>query len=201
MYQLVKSMFGMATASVLVEPSKEECSVCREQFTEPKLLPCGHLLCRHCPCCPRLKSQAEAKCPLCRCAIVEPEERGSKSLEDIADRLFPTDLAMAALVEADRLLNKGHNCCICEDAAATCLCLNCRDMFCQTCRKVHNKQTATKTSPHRAPVFSDGQTRSPLTALPPVQSMPTKRVNTSVPHTACPSAMFAPGHNTEAARK
>ena len=90
-----------------------------------------------------LKSQAEAKCPICRCAIVEPEERESKSLEDIADG-FPTDLAMAALVEADRLLNKGHNCCICEDAAATCLCLNCRDMFCQSCRKVHNKQTATK---------------------------------------------------------
>ena len=142
MYQWVKSMFAMATASVLVEPSKEECSVCHEQFTAPKLLPCGHLLCRHC-LLSWLKSQAEAKCPLCRCVIVEPEERGSKSLEDIADG-FPTDLAMAALVEADRLLSKGHNCCVCEDVAATCLCLNCGDVFCQSCRKLHNKQTATK---------------------------------------------------------
>ena len=132
----------MATASVPVEPNEEECSVCHEEFTEPKLLPCGHLMCRHC-LLSWLKSQAEAKCPLCRCAIVEPEERGSKSLEDIADG-FPTDLAMAALVEADRLLNKGHNCCLCEDVAATCLCLNCGDMFCQSCRKLHNKQTATK---------------------------------------------------------
>ena len=132
----------MATALVPVEPNEEECSVCHEQFTEPKLLPCGHLLCRHC-LLSWLKSQAEAKCPLCRCAIVEPEERGSKSLEDIADG-FPTDLAMAALVEADRLLNKGHNCCICEDAAATCLCLNCGDMFCHSCRKVHNKQSLSK---------------------------------------------------------
>ena len=112
-------MLAMATASLPVEPNEEECSVCHEQFTEPKLLPCGHLLCRHC-LLSWLKSQAEAKCPLCRCVIVELEERGSKSLEDIADG-FPTDLAMAALVEADRLLNKGHNCCICEYVAATCL--------------------------------------------------------------------------------
>ena len=132
----------MATTSVPVEPNEEECSVCHEQFTEPKLLPCGHLLCRHC-LLSWLKSQAEAKCPLCRCAIVEPEERGSKSLEDIADG-FPTDLAMAALVEAARLLNKGHNCCVCEDVAATCLCLNCGDLFCQSCRKVHNKQSLLK---------------------------------------------------------
>ena len=132
----------MATASVLVEPNEEECSVCHEQFTEPKLLPCGHLMCRHC-LLSWLKSQAEAKCPLCRCAIVDPEELGSKSLEDIADG-FPTDLAMAALVEADRLLNKGHNCCVCEDVAAICLCLNCGDMFCQSCRKLHNKQSVSK---------------------------------------------------------
>ena len=151
----MKSTLAMATASVPVESNEEECSVCHEQFTEPKLLPCGHLLCRHC-LLSWLKSQAEAKCPLCRCAIVEPEERGSKSLEDIADG-FPTDLAMAALVEADRLLNKGHNCCVCEDVAATCLCLNCGDMFCQSCRKVHNKQTATKHHTDRGPVLSDAR--------------------------------------------
>ena len=188
----------MATASVPVEPNEEECSVCHEQFTEPKLLPCGHLLCRHC-LLSWLKSQAEAKCPICRCAIVEPEERGSKSLEDIADG-FPTDLAIAALVEADRLLNKGHNCCVCEDVAATCFCLNCEDMFCQSCRKLHNKQSLSK---HHT--VEDLSSLTPgmiaANALPPVQSMPTKRVNTSVPHTACPSAMFASRHDTEAARK
>ncbi len=132
----------MATASVPEEPNEEECSVCHEQFTEPKLLPCGHLMCRHC-LLSWLKSQAEAKCPLCRCAIVEPEERGSKSLEDIADG-FPTDLAMAALVEADRLLNKGHNCCVCEDMAATSFCLSCGDMLCSTCKKVRGKLSATR---------------------------------------------------------
>ena len=44
-YQWVKSTLAMATALVPVEPNEEECSVCHEQFTEPKLLPCGHLMC------------------------------------------------------------------------------------------------------------------------------------------------------------
>ena len=194
-YQWVKSMFAMATASVLVEPNEEECSVCHEQFTEPKLLQCGHLLCRHC-LLSWLKSQAEAKCPLCRCAIVEPEERGSKSLEDIADG-FPTDLAMAALVEADRLLNKGHNCCVCEDVAATCLCLiTAETCFCQPLSESPQQTESIKASHCGGPVLSDARQESPFTALPPVQSMPTKLASSSVPHTACPSAMFALRHDT-----
>ena len=94
----------MATAVACDEPNNMECTVCHEHFTLPKLLPCGHLLCRHC-LVSRLKSQPEASCPLCRYAIVDPKERKGRSLEDIADG-FPTDLAMAALVEADRLLSE-----------------------------------------------------------------------------------------------
>ena len=124
------------------EPSHMECTVCHEHFTLPKLLPCGHLLCRHCLVM-WLKSQPEANCPLCRCAIVDPKERKGRSLEDIADG-FPTDLAMAALVEADRLLSKQHVCCVCVDVAAVSMCLNCGDLFCQLCSTVHKKQSATK---------------------------------------------------------
>ena len=112
----------MATAVACDEPSNMECTVCHEHFTLPKLLPCGHLLCRHC-LVSWLKSQPEANCPLCRCAIVDPKERKSRSLEDIADG-FPTDLAMAALVEADRLLSKQHACCVCVNVAAMSMCLN-----------------------------------------------------------------------------
>ena len=110
---------AMATASVPTEPNEKECSVCHEPFTEPKLLPCGHLMCHHC-LLSWLKSQN--KCPLCRGQIVEAEVRGKKSLEEIADG-FPTDLGMKMVVDADRVLNKGHSCCVCEDVAATALCL------------------------------------------------------------------------------
>ncbi len=132
----------MATAAALDEPSNMECTVCHEHFTLPKLLPCGHLLCRHC-LVSWLKSQPEANCPLCRCAIVDPKERKGRSLEDIADG-FPTDLAMAALVEADRLLSKQHVCCVCVNVAAVSLCLSCGDMFCQSCSTVHKKQSVSK---------------------------------------------------------
>ena len=132
----------MATAVFCDEPSDMECTVCHEHFTLPKLLPCCHLLCRHClvRC---LKSQPEAKCPLCGCAIVDPHERKDRSLEDIADG-FPTDLAMAALVEADRLLSKQHACRVCVNVAAVSMCLTCGDMFCQWCSMVHKKQSVTE---------------------------------------------------------
>ena len=129
----------MATAVACDEPSDMECTVCHEHFTLPKLLPCGHLLCRHC-LVSWLKSQPEAKCPLCRCAIVEPHERKDRSLEDTADG-FPTDLTMAALVEADRLLSKQHACRVCVNVTAVSMCLTCGDMFCQSCSTVHKKQS------------------------------------------------------------
>ena len=128
----------MATAVAWDEPSHMECTVCREHFTLPKLLPCGHLLC--CQCLVTwLKSQPEANCPLCRCAIVDSKERKGRSSEDIADSL-PTDLAMAALVEAHYLLSKQHVCCVCVNVAAMSMCLTCGDMFCQLCSRVHKKQ-------------------------------------------------------------
>ncbi|KAK7088517.1 hypothetical protein V1264_022427 [Littorina saxatilis] len=128
----------MATAAPPVpEPDDMDCSVCHEQYVQPKLLPCGHLLCHHC-LLSWLQSQDQALCPLCRCAIMDPDERGQKIWQDVADG-FPTDLAMADLVGAHRLLKQSHSC-ICEEAAATCLCLTCGDLFCESCRKIHLKQ-------------------------------------------------------------
>ena len=46
---------------------------------------------------------------------------------------------MAALVEADLLLYKQHVCRVCVNVAAVTICLNCRDMLCQSCTAVHSK--------------------------------------------------------------
>ena len=132
----------MATAAAMVDPSHMECALCHKHFTVPKLLPCGHLLCRDCLVM-WLKSQSEAKCPLCRCAIVNPKEQKGRSLENIADS-FPTDLSMAALVEADLLLSKQHVCCVCVNVAAVSMCLDCRDMLCQSCTEAHSKLSMSK---------------------------------------------------------
>ncbi|KAK7089862.1 hypothetical protein V1264_024202 [Littorina saxatilis] len=133
----------MATASVPVEPEDMDCSVCHELLSDPKLLPCGHCLCRHC-LLSWLHSQRPALCPLCRCAIVvDADEQGRTSMEEIADGL-PTDLAIAALVEARRLLERDHKCCVCDDVAATSLCLHCGDMLCAACTIGHGKLSATR---------------------------------------------------------
>ncbi|XP_076471262.1 uncharacterized protein LOC143301098 [Babylonia areolata] len=134
----------MATASPQDVPGERECSICHELLTVPKLLPCGHHLCRHC-LVSWIQTKADAPCPLCRCAIVHSKEQegGAAKAEAIADG-FPTDLFMEKLVEAERLLSKDHHCCVCEDVAATALCLECGDMLCSSCEKGHRKLSMSK---------------------------------------------------------
>nr|KAG5697120.1 hypothetical protein BaRGS_015255 [Batillaria attramentaria] len=108
----------------------------------PKILPCAHLLCRDC-LVSWVKSEADALCPLCRCAILDPKERGSKSCEEVADGL-PTDLAMAALVNSSRTLREDHTCKSCLNSPAVSICLNCDDMLCQACVTMHGRLSGTR---------------------------------------------------------
>ncbi|XP_070200611.1 E3 ubiquitin-protein ligase TRIM56-like isoform X2 [Littorina saxatilis] len=172
----------MATASVIEEANERECSVCHEEFREPKVLPCGHLLCRHC-LLSWLQSQPQAHCPLCRCAIVEGEagQGGASSVEDTVEG-FPTDLAMAALVEAQRLLSKDHSCCVCEDVAATSLCLHCGDTLCKACTRVHGKLSMTKH--HRV---------EDLTSLT-AEQLTASRPSTCAAHPEETCKLFCPSH-------
>ncbi|KAK7090181.1 transcription intermediary factor 1-beta-like [Littorina saxatilis] len=171
----------MATASLPVQPNEKECSVCHEDFTDPKVLPCGHLLCRHCLLY-WLNTQTDAHCPLCCCAIVEPTA-DTISFEDVADS-FPTDLAMKAVVDADRILNKDHSCCVCEDVAATSMCLDCGDMLCTACTKAHRKMSMSKN--HTVEELSS------LTA----ETLAEKQQETCHAHTNEPSKVYCPTHGT-----
>ncbi|XP_070200616.1 E3 ubiquitin-protein ligase TRIM56-like isoform X2 [Littorina saxatilis] len=172
----------MATASVIEESNERECSVCHEEFREPKILPCGHLLCRHC-LLSWLQSQPQAHCPLCRCAIVEggAGQGGASSVEDTVEG-FPTDLAMAALVEAQRLLSKDHSCCVCEDVAATSLCLHCGDTLCKACKRAHGKLSMSKH--HRV---------EDLTSLT-AEQLTASRPSTCAAHPEETCKLFCPSH-------
>lgn len=57
---------------------------------------------------------------------------------------LPTDLGMQALVDAERMRTKHHVCLVCEDVAATAVCLQCGDFFCNVCTKAHNKSSISK---------------------------------------------------------
>jgi hypothetical protein len=87
------------------EPCDRECSVCHELFTSPKILPCGHLLCR--PCLVHwLQAIPRAQCPLYRHSLLDKGVSPPQNWDPSAvDAMFPTDLAMAALVEGERVLN------------------------------------------------------------------------------------------------
>jgi len=70
---------------------------------------------------------------------------GEIDFEAFTDSL-PTDLAMKARVDAERILNKQHQC-ICENVAATAICLHCGDFLCSTCAKLHKKMSMSRNHP------------------------------------------------------
>ncbi|PVD22028.1 hypothetical protein C0Q70_17831 [Pomacea canaliculata] len=123
----------------MAEAHERECAVCTNDFTTPKILPCGHLLCREC-LISWMDSGPDAGCPLCRCPIVKQSD-GSSS--DTVDAL-PTDFVMEALVESARVLSKDHLCCVCEDVRADFICMQCQDMMCSACTKVHKKMSVSR---------------------------------------------------------
>ncbi|PVD22053.1 hypothetical protein C0Q70_17856 [Pomacea canaliculata] len=123
----------------MAEPHERECAVCTNDFTTPKILPCGHLLCRECVIS-WMDSKPDAGCPLCRCPIVEQSDGSSSATVDA----LPTDFVMEALVESARVLSKDHLCCVCEDVRADFICMQCQDMLCSACTKVHKKMSATR---------------------------------------------------------
>ncbi|XP_076436487.1 protein meiotic P26-like [Babylonia areolata] len=131
----------MATAA---EPQVKdwECSICHEPFTIPKLIFCGHVLCRHC-LLSWLTSKQEALCPLCRRAIISDQSHPDQSLECVVDS-FPTDETMRIWVECEKLLQKDHTCQSCVTQAATSLCLHCHDFLCSSCTAMHGRLSSTR---------------------------------------------------------
>ncbi|PVD22018.1 hypothetical protein C0Q70_17821 [Pomacea canaliculata] len=123
----------------MAQSHERECAVCTNDFTTPKILPCGHLLCRQCVISWK-DSKPDAGCPLCRCPIVEQSDVSSS---DTVDAL-PTDFVMEALVESARVLSKDHLCCVCEDVRADFICMQCQVLMCSACLKVHKNLPATR---------------------------------------------------------
>ncbi|PVD21771.1 hypothetical protein C0Q70_17572 [Pomacea canaliculata] len=124
------------------EPHERECAVCTNDFTTPKILPCGHLLCRECVIS-WMDAKPHAECPLCRCPIVEHQAHSAPSSSDVADDL-PTDYVMEALVQNSVVLSKNPSCCVCDDVKADFLCVQCLDLLCSSCSRAHKKLSATR---------------------------------------------------------
>ncbi|XP_071846127.1 uncharacterized protein [Apostichopus japonicus] len=128
----------MATWNPFIEDLTEnffKCSVCLDQFNEPKLLPCLH---RYCNDCLRKVVQAShdgtIECPLCkqRCCIPKDGLDG-----------FKTDFHMKSVLEFIELRKSFEKkdlkqCVSCsKDVVCSAYCFKCRDFLCDECYKVH----------------------------------------------------------------
>ncbi|XP_070212667.1 transcription intermediary factor 1-beta-like [Littorina saxatilis] len=123
-------------------PSDEECPVCHDDFTDPKILPCTHLVCRKCVLSWLHTGGNQAGCPLCRASIL-PHGCSGQDVAALVDDL-PTDIITKAAVESRRVLNEKHVC-VCDGTTkATSFCMQCSIKFCPSCCKVHKMIPATR---------------------------------------------------------
>ena len=124
--------------------SEFECPVCHEDYTEPKILPCAHLVCRSCVISWIGTGRGQGGWLMCRVPILPTTSPGQGDLAALVDAL-PTDLATVALVESQKILSGPHVCTMCQtNVIATSYCLQCDVKLCQACTSYHQKLPATK---------------------------------------------------------
>ncbi|KAK7489231.1 hypothetical protein BaRGS_00019483 [Batillaria attramentaria] len=112
------------------ETNKLKCGICLERYRRPKLLPCFHTFCQAC-----LQTVAGTSpsfpCPACRTpVIVPPGGVGALQTNFYIEEDLDNDPSNTKL------------CYVCaEQREATYKCLQCRQKFCDTCRRVHDAFT------------------------------------------------------------
>ncbi|XP_076455597.1 uncharacterized protein LOC143290171 [Babylonia areolata] len=179
-----------SAAAVAIEASSFLCPVCREDFSHPKILPCTHLVCRHCLL--TLLDTGDhllATCPLCRASIVplDAQGHGDLDLDRFVDDLA-TDLVTMVKVEARNVL-RGKDVCLCDrNVPATVFCLHCYEKLCAACAKVHQRLPATRH--HRTEALCSLTTEQLLTMRPPPPCpthphLPTDRFCLTHQHLVC----------------
>ena len=129
--------------AVAVTESPQECPLCHEDYTDPKILPCAHLVCQKCVLSWLETQSNQAGCPLCRQPILSSTEQGQGDLPTLVDAL-PTDHTTKVKIESQKILSASDMCTICDnDSAATFFCFECDTKLCSSCSKVHSKLPST----------------------------------------------------------
>ncbi|XP_050414545.1 E3 ubiquitin-protein ligase TRIM33 [Patella vulgata] len=100
---------------------KEVCSICLNDFQEPKIIECQHSFCYNCldDYVHRTSSNGQFLCPLCRQNIKLPEA-GVKQM-------------------ANNSTLQIQQCDVCSNNQATCRCCDCQQHICDSCKSKHDK--------------------------------------------------------------
>ena len=119
----------------MAEVDVRTCSICIEQFKEPKLLPCFHTFCLHClkHYVKRSANGGTFKCPVCRYEIALPKSGVSA---------FQTNFYIEA--EADRhAYQPSLTCDVCSNLADR-KCRDCSQLLCKSCTAIHSSLSVTE---------------------------------------------------------
>ncbi|XP_033646215.1 tripartite motif-containing protein 3-like [Asterias rubens] len=115
-----------------------ECSICQEEYTEPKLLDCLHSFCKHCLLQYLTTNYKDAKmliCPLCRKETQLPET----GVEDFKSNFILTGLA-GQLEQVSLSANSKLVCKLCKEKnEATYFCCDCLMIICANCNEIHKQ--------------------------------------------------------------
>ena len=112
-----------------------ECPICFEPYTEPKLLPCFHVFCKHCldPLVVQDRNGPTLCCPNCRRSTTLPPNGVSGLQSDFhVDHLFEIRETLEKMKEPQKT-----QCEKCEQATATGFCHDCGQFTCDKCTDIH----------------------------------------------------------------
>lgn len=113
------------------------CAICLETYSDPKLLPCLHIFCKH--CLERLviqKGSSETvSCPECRQTARLPHS----GIADFRSAFFVGDFVEGYTTLKKALENPTILCDKCPDSEAVGFCKDCGKFVCDFCSQVHKK--------------------------------------------------------------
>ena len=134
--QTMAELPEIAEEAVKKIDSKLECSICLDNFKEPKLLPCFHIFCKS-PCLERLVVQdregESLVCPTCRHLVRLPDNGVAGLQTDFhIDHLFEIRDSLNKVTES-----KKTSCEKCNKFPATGFCRDCNKFVCDRCIEIH----------------------------------------------------------------
>lgn len=133
----------MATSTSYTTDDILICSICLEDFKNPKYLPCLHTFCEGCistyiASCFKKGSTLQFACPVCRGVVSNLRKNGSA--DDVAKHL-PVNFLIVGLLDLKKIHRPEKRCMSCErlgiESTADHLCVICSDTLCDACYKCH----------------------------------------------------------------
>ncbi|XP_050414539.2 tripartite motif-containing protein 45 [Patella vulgata] len=114
------------------QTDKEVCSICLNDFQEPKIIDCQHSFCYNCleDYVHRTSTNGQFLCPLCRQNIIVP----LGGMNQFSSKHQMTNDSTLQIQQCD----------VCLNNEATCRCRDCQQHLCDSCKSTHDKLAVCK---------------------------------------------------------